>query len=460
MIRRWRTVLLAALLGLATVLGTVAQAAPGKARRLVVEAGRFTVAADRAGGRAPEIARQLVAQDLLLSGWLTVPRAQLQQPVTLLYLHRTRGLDRKLPFRGDRIGHEVLVPTDLRLWAVVSEETGLEDLRPATIQIAEYGLFQIAGELPPWLRSGMYELMARLQVVEGQVWLTEPSFPALQAAGAVRAPLAEAAETGWSRYQSPRRWYTSILAVGYLFDEDPAALSRALADPTSFDLDEEVDHARFEAWVEAAVIPGDRPPQVLAQELPVAVESAELDDDRLAAMLVDLSLVHKRGPRAFRLSTGSLDPAAAEALSLRANAEALSCGALWESPVPEHRYLLGLCLAGRSPHAAEEVLRELFRAEAGIPRAALQAAAMALRSGDRDGSAAPLVEQALAVAPADADAQLLWSVLRARDGHCTGWEEAAPGRLTAPWDALPYALGPVEASRDAFVREVLECTSE
>lgn len=457
MSERWRGLLLVICLGLCGLQVPEVQAAPGKGKALVVEAGRFTVAADRAGGRAPEIARQLLAQDLFLAGWLSVPPEQLRQPVTLLYLNRTRGMHRKLPFRGDRIGHEVLVPTDLRLWALVPEETGLEDLRTATLQIAEYGLFRASGEHPPWLRAGMYELLARLQVTEQELQLGEASFPALHGAGAVRSTLEEAAEPGWNRYQEPRRWYTSILAVAYLFEEDAASLSRALANPAGFDLANEVDHAGFEAWVDAAVTPGGRPPRVLAPGITTDLRVSDLDDGRLADMLVDLAQVHPRGPKAFRLSISDLAPASAEAVEVRGGTGETSCGALWDSPVPEHRYLLGLCLASRTPHAAEELLRELFRAEPGLPHAALQAAALALQSGDRDASAAVLVEQAFDAAPADADAQLLWAVLRVRRGECPGWDEAAPGRLNAPWDPLPYARGPLESARDAFVREILEC---
>ncbi len=439
--------------------GTAAARSKGKADPGVAEGGRFTVIADRAGGRTPEALRQLRAQDLFLGGWLSVPESQLAQPVTLLYLHRTRGMDRKLPFRGDRVGQEYLVPTDTRLWVLVPEETGLEDLRPATLQVAEYGLLRIAGELPPWLRAGMYELMARLQLQDDALSLAPAPFPALHAAGVARTTLAAAAEPGWNRYQEPRRWYTSTLVVAYLFERDPSALSAALADPGSFTLGAEVDHAEFDAWVEGIIAPGERTARVLGSELGLTTLESGLSEERLQSTLAELALTHPRGLKPFHLRTDDLPAAVPLRAASLTGVQPSGCGALWGTTDPEQRYLLGLCLARDAPHAAEEILRQLFRNEPGLPRAALQAAAMALERGGRDADAGRLVEQALAVAPADPDAQLLWALIRVRAGDCVGWDEEAEGRLAPPWDPLPYAPGPLEAARDAFVREILECRS-
>jgi hypothetical protein len=449
---------IAALLMMLVGLPSVSQAGPRtKAEPRIGQTGRFTVVADRVGGRVPEIARRLAAQDLFLAGWLAVPAEQLSQPVTLLYLHRSHGMERKLPFRGDRIGHEHLVPTDTRLWVLVREDTGLEDLRPATVQVAEYGLLRTAGTLPPWLRSGMTELLARLSLEEGRLELMAASFPALHAAGVSRAPLEAVAEPGWNRYHEPLRWYTSALVVAYLFDEDSAALARALADPGRFDLTTEVDRAHFEAWIEEAVVPDSVAPRLLHEGVEPDLTVLDHDEDRRQTMLVDLSLVHSRGAKAFQLASVTPSAAAQVRVAL-ADAEIdLPCGALWDRGAPEERYLLGLCLAGHAPHTAEEILRQLARADPGQPRAALQAATLVLSGDDRLGEAAVLVEDALRAAPADADAQLLWAVIRARGGSCTGWLDHDPRRLEPPWDALSTATGPLERARDGFVREVLEC---
>jgi hypothetical protein len=447
-----------ALLALALLLPGVAQAAKkSKAEPRIARVGRHTVVADRAGGRVPEIARRLAAQDLFLAGWLAVPAEQLSQPVTLLYLHRTHGMDRKLPFRGDRIGHEHLVPTDTRLWVVVRDDTGLEDLRPATVQVAEYGLLRAAGTLPPWLRSGMTELLARLSLEEGRLELGAAAFPALHTAGVSRVPLAAVAEPGWNRYREPLRWYTSTLVVAYLFEEDSAALARALADPGRFDLTTVVDRGAFQAWVEEAVVPDNITPRLLLEGVEAELTVLDHNGDERLTSLVDLSRVHPRGAKAFQLGAATPSAAATVRAALTDATVEPPCGLLWDHDGPEERYLLGLCLASRAPHTAEEILRQLVRAEPGQPRAALQAATLVLASGDRRDEAVSLVEDALRASPADADAQLLWAVIRARGGDCPGWPEHDPRRLESPWDPLPYATGPLERARDGFVREVLEC---
>jgi len=450
-----------ATLGLAIAIAWFAlpseAAGKGKVEPRAAVVGRHTVMADRSGGRVGEIARRLAAQDLFLAGWLGVPEARLAQPVTFLYLRRGQGLDRKLPFRGDRIDHRHLVPTDTRLWVVVKDDTGLEDVRSATVQVAEYGLLRGAGNLPAWLSNGMAELLGRLSLEEGQLALGPPSFPALHTAGVSRVALPAVAEPEWNRYREPLRWYTSALVVAYLFDEDRAALTRALADPAGFDLVAEVDTAGFDRWFEGAVAPGGGGARTLRDGVVLPLEVVESDDDTRKRVQIDLALVHPRGPRAFGL--GSVEPGAAARVRIAMAEDALEppCGLLWESDDPEERYLLGLCLADRSPHTAEEILRQLFRADPGQVHAALQVATMVLSEEGREGEARPLLEAALESAPADADAQLLWAALCARAGDCVGWPDDDPRRLSAPWDPLPYASGPLERARDGLVREVLEC---
>ena len=458
MSRTTRSALAATLLA-AMAIGIPGAAAAARVERApqVAELGRFAVAGDRRGDRLPGIARRLLAQDLLLERWLAVPNARLRQPVTALYLHGTRGMHRRLPFRGDRIGHEHLVPTDTRLWVLVREDTGLEDCRPAELQVAEYGLMRGAGELPAWLRAGMYELLARVDLQAGRLILAAAPFPALHEAGLQRAPLEQVAAEGWNRYQEPRRWYAATMLVAYLFDERTDALSAAIADPASFVLEDEVDLDAFQHWVDRAVTATDETPRVLERDLDFAPVVRPLGDEELRGMLVTLASTHPRGLRAFQLGGGEIPSRVAAQAYLRAGGEADGCAGIAGAKDPEDRYLDALCHVERAPGTAEEQLRQLFRGHPGLHRAGIQAAAMALGDGERDGDAGHLVEQVLQVAPGDADAQLLEALVQARRGDCPGWDVEGPGRLVAPWDPILLAPGPMDRRRDAFVREILEC---
>jgi len=420
-----------------------------------LEVGRTTVVVDRRPERVAEIARQLMALDLFLGEVLGLPAERIDRPVTFAYLHRTRRMEKRLPFRGDRIGHAHLLPTDLRLWVLLREDTGLEELRYPALQVAEADLGR-AGEIPQWLRCGMFELMARLGVFGDDLVLMPATFPALHAAGLKRAPLEAAVEPGWSRYQEPQRWYTSSLVVAYLFDSDRDALARAVTAPGEFSLLDELDTDAFDAWVDRAVTAEQGEPRALLEAVggdvgfPTAMDEAAVD--RLEATLAQL---HRRGTRAFRLSESALGPLDAAEAELRAGTPGEACTALQGDDSVEGLYMQGMCLWRVADAAAEEAFRRAWRNRRGLGRAAIQAAAIALAEPGREADAAALVAAALHAAPADPDALLLDALIRARAGDCDGWDEPDEGI----WSPIRYTEGPMEAYRDRFVREILECTA-
>ena len=439
----------------ALLVAASAAAKPERVKRkpAELEAGRFTVAVDRRPERMAEIARQLLALDLFLGQVLGLPAERLDRPVTFAYLHRTHRMEKRLPFRGDRIGHEHLLPTDLRLWVLLREDTGLEELRYPALQVAEVDMAR-AGELPPWLRSGLFELMARLALLGNDLLLMPATFPALHGAGLARAPMEATVEPGWSRYQEPQRWYTSTLVVAYLFDTDRDALARAVAAPHEFSLLEELDTDGFEAWVDGAVTEGEGEPQVLLEEVggdvgqPTAMDEAAVD--RLEVALAQL---HHRGAKAFRLSDSALGPHDAVGAELRGGVPGEACTAVLSDDSVEGLYLQGMCLWQKADAAAEEAFRRAWRNRRGLERAAVQAAAMALAEPGRESDAATLVAGALRASPADPDALLLETLIRARAGECEGWDE--PDEPT--WSPIRHVPGPMESYRDRFVREILEC---
>lgn len=448
---------------LLTMLLTAALAAPvldaGAAKRVKrqpaqVEADRFTVVADRRPDRLPEIARRLLAVDLFLTRHLGVPAERLAEPVTLAYLHRTSRMDRRLPFRGDHIGHMHLLPTDTRLWLLVAEETGLEDLRWATIQVAELALERGPGELPTWLRNGLFELVARLDVGDGDLVLWPATFPTLHGAGVQRAPLAVVAENGWSRYQEPQRWYTSQLAVAYLFDQ--GRLAEAL-DP-DFDLVQAVADADFDTWVDRAVVSTTTEPRVIeidAFPVTTALDPRAVTEEELLELTTGMTLTHRKGTKAFRLSPDDVNPYTAAWMELREDAPGSACGALVTDNTPEGLYLQGLCLWRSAPAAAEEAFRRAGRS--GIARGSLHAAAMVLATPGREADAAALILDARAAAPDDPDAAILDALIQARAGECPA--EPEPDAGDTAWSTIRYVPGPVENGKTGYVLEILRCGS-
>ncbi len=439
-------------------LALIAPAMTANARKRVkrqpaqVQAERFTVVTDRRPDRLAEITRRLLAVDRFLIHELQVPAERLAEPVTVAYLHRTLRMDRRLPFRGDRIGHMHLLPTDTRLWVLVAEETGLEDLRYATIQVAELALERGPGELPTWLRNGLFELFARMDVVDGDLVLRPSTFPALHAARIQRAPLAATAEDGWSRYQEPQRWYTSQLAVAFLLDQ--GRLAEAL-DP-GFDLVAAVHGADFDAWVDLVVVLDETEPRVLLEDaLPAAgaLAPAAVEEPEMTALSTAMAMTHHRGARTFRLGADGADPYTAAWMELRKGAPGAACGALVTDDTSEGLYLTGMCLWSSAPAAAEEAFRRAGRR--GIVRGAVQAAALVLNRPGQEGTAAGLLEDARRAHPDDPDVQLLQRVIEARGGACPEGEAASPASGT--WSTIRYAAGPLEVYRAAFELEILKC---
>ncbi len=422
-----------------------------------LQVGRYTVVADRRADRLPAIARRMQAMDLFLERVLEVPPERLAEPVVVEYLHRTAGLHRQLPFAGDRIGHEHLLPTDRGLWVLIREDDGDEDLRPVAAQVAELTLIRGAGEPPEWLRSGLYELLARVDLAGDQLVLMPPPFPDLHAAGLFRAPLEEVARPGWSRYQEPQRWYTSTLVVAFLLDTDPAALAAAVADPRGFDLLRDLDSGRFDAWVQGAVVQRWTGPEVLA--IGVGTPPARvvaLDEERLLRHVADLARLHRRPGRLARYR--KVDDAAGAWMELRTAGPGEACEAL--DPRGDARVMMtrAACLLPVDPAAAERAYAAAYAAEPGLRAAALHAAALILDTPGREEEAAPLVRAALDAAPADPDARLLDAVLTARAGAaCPDWSDDAPGTVRPPWTAIRPVEGALQRLAPRFVREVLEC---
>jgi hypothetical protein len=372
--------------------------------------------------------------------------------VTLAYLHRTLRMDRRLPFRGDRIGHMHLLPTETRLWVFVAEETGLEDLRHATIQVAELALERGPGELPTWLRNGLFELMARMDVVEGDLVLRPSVFPALNGAGMKRAPLAATAEDGWSRYQEPQRWYTSQLLVAYLFDA--GRLAEGL-DP-GFDLVAAVSEHDFEAWVDLVVVLDETEPRVVLEgALPAngVLDPTAVDEKTLTAVSTAMAMTHRRGARAFRLGAAGADPYTAAWMELREGVPGAACSALVNDETPAGLYFTGLCLWSAAPAAAEEAFRRAGRK--GIPRGSLQAAAMVLNRGGQGGTATGLIEDARLARPDDPDVEFLQRVIDVRGGACP--EDTLETPTPDTWSTIRHAAGPLEASKAGFELEILRC---
>jgi len=419
-----------------------------------VDHDRYTVVVDRRVDRAAQIARELMAIDLLLTQLLDVPPERLGPPVTFVYLHRTRGMDRRLPFRGDRVGHAHLLPTDTRVWLLMREDTGLEKLPYATIQRTELALSGVYGDVPPWLRCGLFELLARASVSDGDLVLQPSSFPVLHQAGSIRAPLEPVAELGWSRYQEPRRWYTSILVTAFLFETAPEQLGRALADP-SFSLVDAVDSEAFDAWVDRAVTESTDDPRVLIKGVDIAeIAPAALSEDQAEDVLVQLSMLHPRGPKAFRLTKAHRGPLAAAREELNGDGPGDACLALMSENTAEGLYTRGLCLWKDAPAAAEEAFRRAWRTDPAMIRAAVHAAALTLDGTGREADAQSLLDAAAAVTPADPDVALLSALVAARRGECNGFEHEDVLQVWAP---IRTVEGPMEAYRDRFVREALEC---
>ncbi len=424
-----------------------------------LEVDRHTVVAERHIGRMPEAARQLLAMDLFLHRVLGVPAQRLRQPVTFVYVHRSKRMEKRLPFAGDRIGHMHLLPTDTRTWVLVREDTGLEDFRPAIVQVAELELARTGGEQPPWLRNGLYELLARVALVDGDLVMTPASFPTLARAGVTAAPLASAAQPDWSRYQEPQRWYTSALVVAWMLDEAPELLTRAIEDPSGFSLVDEVPQSVFDAWVERAVAASDTEPRtVIPDALDMEVPNAEpVTDAELDQVRVGLALSHPRGPKAFGLH--KVDPIALDAatLELVEGPAGAACSALVGQDTAQAHHQLGLCLWRTADAAAEEHFRRAFRMDPGQQRAAIHAAALTLTTPGREADAASLLDDALGVVPADVDAHLMQAVIAARAGRCEEMDDMGDGPLGHPWSTPRAVTGPMEAGRDGFLREVLEC---
>ncbi len=423
-----------------------------------LEAGRFTVVCDRRPDRLPEIARRLWAVDRVLRGWLEVPAARVDEPVTLAYLHRSKRMERRLPFRGDRPGQRHLLPTDGGVLLLVREDTGVEEIRPAVVQLAELELSRGPGDLPQWLRSGLYELLARVDL-DGSTLVLEPGyFAALQATGVRRAPLDEVRLPGWSRYQDPRRWYTASLVVAYLFENDRAALATAIAAPDEFDLPAAVDEEAFEAWVDRMVLDRGTGTTVLEVGLDVPpMEPVAIADEALRTHLYRLAATHPRGPKAFGLPEGNAPVEIRAELELRRGEPAEACRALLASDEWDPVLIEGMCLWQVAPRAAEERWRLDFRRQPSAYRAAVEAAALASDDPARDAEAAALVDAALAVAPSDPDARLLRAALDARAGTCPEYSAVDLDRLAPIWAPLSYVEGPLSQRRAALVREVMEC---
>jgi hypothetical protein len=439
-------------------LALIAPATIANARKRVkrqpaqVQVERFTVVTDRRPDRLAEIARRLLAVDRFLTHELQVPAERLAEPVTVAYLHRTLRMDRRLPFRGDRIGHMHLLPTDTRLWVLVAEETGLEDLRYATIQVAELALERGPGEHPTWLRNGLFELFARMDVVDADLVLRPSSFPTLHAAGVKRAPLAATAEDGWSRYQEPQRWYTSQLAVAFLLDQ--GRLAEAL-DP-DFDLVAAVHEADFDAWVDLVVVLDETEPRVILEDAMPAADALEphaVSDEGMTALSTAMAMTHRRGARAFRLGADGADPHTAAWMELREGAPGAACAALVTDDTSEGLYLTGMCLWGSAPAAAEEAFRRAGRR--GVAQGSAQAAALVLNRPGQEGTAALLLDDARRARPDDPDAELLRRVIEARGGVCPEGGTEIPASDT--WSTIRYAAGPLEAYRAAFELEILKC---
>ena len=439
----------------------VAGTALGKPRRApirpaMVQYDRYTVVVDRRIDRAPQIVREMMAIDLLLTQLLDVPLERLGPPVTFVYLHRTRGLDRKLPFRGDRVGHPHLLPTDTRLWLLMREDTGLERLPYATIQRTELALAAVHGEVPPWLRCGLFELLARVELAEGDLVLRPHTFPLLHQAGSIRAALDAVAEPGWSRYQEPRRWYTSALVTAFLFETAPDQLAQALADP-AFSLVGAVDTDAFDTWVDRAVTNLDAETvTLLAGAFDGPLAPVALSEDDAADITVQLAMLHHRGPKAFGLHKVERGPLAAAWEELLGDGPGEACLALVGDDSAEGLYLQGMCLWNDAPAAAEEAFRQAWRTDRSGIRAALHSAALALNDEGRESDARPLVEAALFAAEADPDAQLLDALISARHGEC---RELDRENTSSAWSPIRHVGGPMEAYRDRFVREVLECSA-
>lgn len=443
-------------LALALLVPAISASARKRVKRqpAQVQVDRFTILTDRRPDRLPEIARRLLAVDLFLAQELGVPPERLAEPVTLVYLNRTLRMDRRLPFRGDRIGHMHLLPTDTRLWVLVAEETGLEDLRHATIQVAELALERGPGELPTWLRNGLFELMARMDVVEGDLVLGPSTFPTLHSAGVTRAPLAVAAEDGWSRYQEPRRWYTSQLAVAFLLDQ--GRLAEAL-DP-EFDLVAAVYEADFSAWVDLAVALEETEPRVLlAGALPTAdaLEPRAVGEEEMTAASAAMAMTHRRGARAFRLGAGDADSYTAAWMELREGEPGAACGALVTDDSAEGLFLTGMCLWQSAPAAAEEAFRRAGRK--GLVRGSIEAAVLVLNRPGQEETAALLLDDARRARPDAADVELLQRLLEARGGACPEGEVEVP--VDDTWSTIHHATGPLEAARVGFELEILRCGS-
>lgn len=449
-----RTPILVSLL----VLSLIAPATTAGARKRVkrqpaqVQVDRFTIVADRRPDRLPEIARRLLAVDLFLTHALQVPPERMAEPVTMAYLNRTLRMDRRLPFRGDRIGHMYLLPTDTRLWVLVAEETGLEDLRHATIQVAELTLERGPGELPTWLRNGLFELMARMDVVEGDLVLRPSTFPTLHRAGVKRAPLFAAAEDGWSRYQEPQRWYTSQLVVAFLFDQ--GRLAEAL-DP-DFELVAAVYEGDFDAWVDLAVALDETEPRVIFEDVfpsADALEPVAVEEEAVTALSTAMATTHRRGARAFQLGVDGADPHTAAWMELREGEPGAACGALVTDDSAEGLYLQGMCLWRSAPAAAEEAFRRAGRK--GVARGSIQAAALVLGRPGQEETAALLLDDARRARPDDPDAELLLRLLEARAGACPEGGVEIP--VIETWSTIRYTAGPFEARKVEFELEVLKC---
>ena len=92
----WALVALA--VAVVTAVPAAGQVKRAKQQPHQLEAGRFTVVTDRRPERLPEIARRLWAVDRVLRSWLEIPEERLDEPVTLVYLRRSRRMERRLPF--------------------------------------------------------------------------------------------------------------------------------------------------------------------------------------------------------------------------------------------------------------------------------------------------------------------------------------------------------------------------
>ncbi len=427
--------------------------APVQPHALQVE--RFTVVCDRRPDRLPEIGRRLLAMDRFLTDILQLPDERVEQPVTWLYLHKAPGAAR-LPYAGDRIGHSHLLPTDTGLLVLLTEKDGLEDIRSPAIQVAELELMRGNGGLPSWLRSGLYELLARITVEQGSLIMAPSTFPDLHAAGMKRAPLDATGEPGWSRYQEPLRWYTSCLVVAYLLDEDRETLARAVRESTDFSLVDSIDNAAFEAWIDRAVGQRTSEPTVLGSvEVKVPYPDA-ITADELTAFRAALIASHAKPGKLRPYREKDLASSAQYELRTRGPDEA--CAAL-DQDSSIQQYIRGLCLASSDPDAAEAAFEGAWQGQPTLPQAANQAAALILATAGREADAAPLVQAALAAVPADADARLLDAVLQTRAGTCGSWTADDPTLLQAPWAPIRHVEGPMDTHRDAFIRELMECAS-